>query len=279
MGNPVTRYAAMFARLGASGAGAFVPFVMIGDPTPDAGLAIVEALVAGGADALELGLPFSDPVADGPVIQRAAARALAAGTTPARAFEMIAAIRARHPDLPLGVLTYANLVAHRGIGAFCTALAAADADSLLVADVPGVEIAPFARAALDANVAPILIVPPNATAATFAAVAQWGRGYSYVLGRAGVTGTDAAMQAPAADLIATLREAGAPPALVGFGISSPAQVQSAIAAGAAGAISGSAVVAIIERHRDAESRAAKLQAFVAAMADAAHAESEATKPA
>jgi tryptophan synthase alpha chain len=175
------------------------------------------------------------------------------------------------------VLTYANLVAHRGIGAFCTALAAAGADSLLVADVPGVEIAPFARAMLDANIAPILIVPPNATAATFAAVAQWGRGYSYVLGRAGVTGADNAMQAPAADLIAKLSEVGAPPALVGFGISTPAHVRSAITAGAAGAISGSAVVANIETHRDDVARCtAALRSFVATMAHAAHSPLQAT---
>ncbi|HET6546266.1 MAG TPA: tryptophan synthase subunit alpha [Rhodanobacteraceae bacterium] len=267
----MNRYATMFAALRAQHAGAFVPFAMLGDPTPEASLAVVDALVAGGVDALELGIPFSDPVADGPVIQRAAARALAAGMTPARAFDLLREIRGRHPAIPIGVLTYANLVLHRGIAAFCAALAANGTDSLLIADVPGVEIAPFARAAHAADIAPILIVPPNATAATFAAIARWGRGYTYVLGRAGVTGTDVAMQAPAQSLIARLREIGAPPSLVGFGISTPAQMRAAIATGAAGAISGSAVVAIVERHRgDAARGAPELQQFVAAMAAAAH---------
>lgn len=267
----MNRYAAVFDRLAANAAGAFVPFTMLGDPTPDASLAIVDALVAGGADAIELGLPFSDPVADGPVIQRAAARALAAGMTTSGAFDRIAAIRARHPALPIGVLTYANLVARRGIANFCDALATAGADSLLVADVPGIEIAPFARAALDADMAPILVVPPNATDATFAGLAQWGRGYTYVLGRAGVTGTDNAMHAPAADLIAKLREIGAPPPLVGFGISTPEHVRQAIAAGAAGAIAGSAVVAMVERHRAELARGVEeLQRFATLMAGAAH---------
>jgi tryptophan synthase alpha chain len=266
----VTRYAAMFDRLGAAGAGAFVPFTMLGDPTPDASLAIIDALVAGGADAIEVGIPFSDPVADGPVIQRASARALAAGMTTAGAFELIAAIRARHPALPIGVLTYANLVAQRGIANFCNALTDAGADSLLVADLPGVEIAPFARAARNAGLAPILVVPPNATDATFASLAQWGRGYTYVLGRAGVTGTDTAMHAPAADLLAKLRESGAPPPLIGFGISTPEHMRQAIAAGAAGVIVGSAVVAIVERHGDDPlSRAAALTDIAATMVRAA----------
>jgi tryptophan synthase alpha chain len=259
----MTRYDAMFARLAARHAGAFVPFAMLGDPAPDASLAIVDALVAGGADALELGLPFSDPVADGPVIQRAALRALAAGMTPTRAFDLLRAIRARHPDLPIGLLTYANLAVRRGLGAFCAALADAGVDSLLLADVPGVEIAPFARAMQAAALAPILIVPPNATGATIAAVAQWGTGYSYVLGRAGVTGTETAMEPPAATLIAKLRDAGAPPPLVGFGISTPDHVRAALAAGAAGAIAGSAVVALVEKYRGNSPRlASELATFV-----------------
>lgn len=266
----MSRYDAMFTRLHQQSAGAFVPFVMLGDPDAQATLAIVDALVAGGADALEVGLPFSDPVADGVRIQHAATRALEAGMTPAKAFNLLAEIRARHADLPIGVLTYANLVVHRGIAAFCKALANAGTDSLLIADVPGAEIAPFARAALDANVAPILIVPPNATDATFATIAEWGRGYSYLLGRAGVTGTDVAMQTPANALIARLAECGAPPAVVGFGISTPDHVRSAIAAGAAGAIAGSAVVAIIEQHReDMAACTAALSAFTAPMVAAA----------
>ncbi len=266
----MNRYDGMFVRLREQSAGAFVPFVMLGDPGTEATLAIVDALVAGGADALEVGLPFSDPVADGVRIQHAAKRALDAGMTPTKAFDLLAEIRARHADIPIGVLTYANLVVHRGIAAFCRALAEAGTDSLLIADVPGVESEPFAHAALDAGIAPILIVPPNATDATFATIAQWGRGYSYVLGRAGVTGTDVAMQTPANALIQRLAACGAPPAMIGFGISTPGHVRDAIAAGAAGAIAGSAIVAIIEQHRtDMGACAAELTRFTATMVSAA----------
>ena len=106
----MSRYSALFKRLDAANQGAFVPFVAIGDPTPELSEQIIEALIAGGADALELAIPFSDPVADGPTIQDAATRALHAHTTPAICFDILARIRAKYPDLPIGLLLYANLV-------------------------------------------------------------------------------------------------------------------------------------------------------------------------
>ncbi len=112
----MTRYAAMFERLRARGEGALGAFVMLGDPDPAASAAILDALVEGGADMLEVGIPFSDPVADGPVIQAAAVRALAAGIRTVDCFRLLAEFRARHPDVPVGILTYANLVVARGRG-------------------------------------------------------------------------------------------------------------------------------------------------------------------
>lgn len=268
----MSRYQQMFAQLAERGAGALVPFVMLGDPTPGASLDIITALVDAGADALELGIPFSDPTADGPVVQAAAQRALASGTTPATAMRLINEIRARHPRIPLGVLTYANLVVRRGLPSFYGALADGGADSLLVADVPSVEIAPFAAAAREAGIAQVMIVPPAASTRTLAAVAGIGSGYSYVLGRAGVTGADIAMQPPPAELFAALRTHGAAPALVGFGISTPEHVRAAIHAGAAGAICGSAIVRIIARHAGSiTSGLDEMHAFTQALADAAHA--------
>ena len=108
-----TRYAAMFGRLERQGEGAFIPFTMLGDPDPDRSLAAIRILASSGGDALELGLPFSDPVADGPVIQAAAARALANGVRQADCWRVVAELRAEFPDLPLGLLVYANLVCHR----------------------------------------------------------------------------------------------------------------------------------------------------------------------
>ena len=265
----MSRYDRMFASLAAREEGAFVPFLMLGDPGPHASLEAAETLLAHGADALELGIPFSDPVADGPVMQRAAARALAAGMTPGACLEIVRSLRARHPEVPIGLLVYANLVVQDDPGRFYRAVAAAGADSVLVADVPGVEAAPFIEAAAAADVEPVMIVPSDADRETVRRVARHGRGYSYLLARAGVTGAETAVRPPSPALLAMLREERAPPPLVGFGISTPAQVRAVVAAGAAGAISGSAVVALVERHAAAPRRLGQaLAAFAAEMKNA-----------
>src|SRR5688500_8963763 len=129
----MSRYAQMFARLDAAGEGAFGGFAMLGDPDLAASARLLDAIAEGGADMLEVGIPFSDPVADGRVIQAAADRALRAGTRVGDCFELLAAFRARHPDVPVGILTYANLVLARGVDRFCADAAAAGVDSLLIA--------------------------------------------------------------------------------------------------------------------------------------------------
>jgi tryptophan synthase alpha chain len=230
----MTRYAPLFAR----NEGAFGAFVMLGDPLAPP----LDLLIEAGADMLELGIPFSDPIADGPVIQAAAVRALAAGITPAYCFAALAAFRQRHPSVPVGLLTYANLVVARGVGAFYAAAAAAGVDSVLVADVPMIEAAPFIEAARAARIAPVLIAAPNTPPARLAQIAGAGEGYTYCVARAGVTGAGAEARFDHEEMLAALREAGAPPPVFGFGISTPAHVRAALAAGAAGAISGSAIV-------------------------------------
>ncbi|WP_025820199.1 tryptophan synthase subunit alpha [Shewanella marina] len=239
------RYSALFDQLSQRNQGAFVPFVTLGDPGIEQSLQIIDTLVENGADALELGFPFSDPLADGPVIQAANIRALAAGTTSADCFNMIKQIRAKYPDLPIGLLLYANLVYCGGIEHFYSQAQAAGVDSVLIADVP-VEFADdFVAAAKKYNVAPIFIAPPNADTETLTKVSNMGQGYTYLLSRAGVTGTESAAGMPIETIVAQLAKLNAAPPLLGFGIAEPAQVQAAIAAGAAGAISGSAVVKII----------------------------------
>ncbi len=257
------RYDRMFSVLAARGEGAFIPFVTLGDPDPGASHAVLEALVDGGADALELGLPFSDPVADGPVIQAAATRALAAGTRIAGCWELIARVRRRAPDLPIGLLVYANLVVRPGPAAFYAAAREAGVDSVLVADLPLAEAAPFEAAAIGAGIAPVLIAPPNASADRLAGIAARSRGYTYVTSRAGVTGDDRHDQADLAERIERLRTLGAPPPVVGFGISTPAAVRAVLAAGAAGAIAGSAVVRRLADPSLGQSGWARLRDFVA----------------
>lgn len=132
----------------------------LGDPGIEQSLKIIDTLIDAGADALELGVPFSDPLADGPTIQNANLRAFAAGVTPAQCFEMLALIREKHPTIPIGLLMYANLVFNNGIDAFYARCEQVGVDSVLVADVPVEESAPFRQAALRHNIAPIFICPP-----------------------------------------------------------------------------------------------------------------------
>jgi tryptophan synthase alpha chain len=237
----MSRYSAMFAK----GEGVFGAFVMLGDPGLDESGAILDALVAAGADMIEVGIPFSDPIADGPVIQAAAVRALAAGATPARCFAVLAAFRARHPEVPVGILTYANLVLARGRDDFYRRAAEAGVDSVLVADVPLIEAEPFAASARTHGVDPVLIAAANTPRERLIGIAGLGGGYTYCVARVGVTGADEAVCFDHEAMLTTLREAGAPPAIFGFGISRPAHVRAALEAGAAGVICGSAIVARI----------------------------------
>jgi tryptophan synthase alpha chain len=256
----MSRYRNMFGRLGNQGA--FGAFVMLGDPSLEESGVILDALVEGGADMIEVGIPFSDPIADGPTIQAAADRALGGRATPAACFEILRAFRARHPDVPMGVLTYANLVLARGRDAFYRACAEAGIDSVLVADAPVMEAQPFVVAARAHGVDPVLIAAPNTPEATLKRVAELGQGYTYCLARAGVTGTETEMQLNHGPLLENLRRHGAPPPVLGFGISRPEHVRAALDAGAAGVISGSAIVKLLEAGND---RLAALRTFVAAM--------------
>ena len=258
------RYETLFAQLKTRREGAFVPFVTLGDPNPEQSLKIIDTLIEAGADALELGIPFSDPLADGPTIQAATLRAFAAGVTPSQCFEMLATIRQKYPTIPIGLLMYANLVYNRGIDTFYADCSRVGVDSVLVADVPFEESTPFRQAAMRHNIAPIFICPPNADDELLRQIAAHGRGYTYLLSRAGVTGAENRGAVPLQHLVAKLKEYQAVPALQGFGISTPDQVTDALEAGAAGAISGSAIVKIIEQHvDDRDAMLTELKAFAA----------------
>lgn len=258
------RYQTLFTQLAKQNRGAFVPFVPVGDPTPELSLQIIDTLVTAGADALELGIPFSDPMADGPTIQDANIRAFKGGISVAKCFDILAQVRAKHPTIPIGLLIYANLVFKGGIDNFYARCAQAGVDSVLVADVPLEESAPFIAAALKHGIDPIFICPPNADDDVIKRIAEKGRGYTYLLSRAGVTGTENRAHKPLTHLLAKLEQYHAPLAIQGFGISEPAQVKEAITAGAAGAIAGSATVKIIAQHLDDP------KAMLAALADFVH---------
>ncbi|HET7577331.1 MAG TPA: tryptophan synthase subunit alpha [Sphingomicrobium sp.] len=233
----MSRYAAMFERLG--GEGALGAFLMLGDPDLPSSARLLRALVAGGADMIEVGIPFSDPIADGPVIQAAALRALNAGVRVADCFDLIRRFRDEHPDTPIGILTYANIVMARP--GFMREAAEAGADSLLIADVPVLEAEPYARRMEQAGIEPVLIAAANTPDPALRRVAGLSKAYTYCVSRSGITGNHAAGRFDP-ELIRRVNEAGAPPPVFGFGISSPEHVRAALDTGARGVICGSAIV-------------------------------------
>ena len=239
----MSRYERMFERLDERGEAAFGGFLMLGDPDPKTSSKLLDALVEGGADMIEVGIPFSDPVADGPVIQAAAKRALEAGIRVDDCFALIAGFRDKHPDVPVGILTYANLVVARP--GFMRDAAEAGADSLLIADVPALEAEPFVREMEQSGIEPVLIAAANTPGATLRSISDLSSAYTYCVSRAGTTGTHAGGSFDQ-NLIARLRACGAPPPVFGFGISTQEHVRAAVRAGAAGVICGSAIVRCTE---------------------------------
>jgi tryptophan synthase alpha chain len=257
------RYDRMFQRLAAARQAAFIPFAVLGDPDAARSLEIVRSLAAAGADALELGLPFSDPIADGPVIQAAATRALQAGVRRAACWKIVHAVRGDFPALPIGLLVYANLVCHRDPAEFFGAAAEAGVDSVQIADLPVLESQSMSAAARAHGIAPVFIAPPNADASRLFAIAAAGAGYTYVTSREGVTGADERLRRDQSALIEQLRSYGAPPPVLGFGISNADQVRAARRMGAAGVICGSALVTRLARGED-------VTGFLEEMLKAAH---------
>jgi tryptophan synthase alpha chain len=251
----MSRYAAMFDRLNRRGA--FGAFLMLGDPDLPTSARLLDAVVEGGADMIEVGIPFSDPVADGPDILAAAQRALAAGVRVRDCFEMIAAFRERHPNVPVGILTYANLVNARA--GFMRDAAQAGADSLLIADVPALEAEPFVREMEQAGIEPVLIAAANTPGPTLQRIAKLSKAYTYCVSRAGITGTHSAAHFDTA-FVERLVAAGAPPPVFGFGISTPDHVRAAMVAGGKGVICGSAIVELAQRGGDIAQFVASLKA-------------------
>jgi tryptophan synthase alpha chain len=242
----VSRLDATFGRLRANGERALVAYLMAGDPS----LAETERLVLEaerrGADVVELGVPFSDPLADGPVIQRAGVRALAAGTTLARVLEMIATLRAR-VRVPLVLMTYYNPVLAFGLKAFARTAAEAGADGVIVPDLPHEESEPLRAEAEPAGLDLVHMVAPTSPPARVKVIARLSRGFVYVVSLTGVTGERRELPKDLDAQLRTLRLVTTKPVCVGFGVSTPEQV-AAVARLADGVAVGSAIVRTIEHH-------------------------------
>lgn len=249
----MSRYTNLFERLDQAGEGAFVPFIMLNDPNPEASYEIISTAIEAGADALELGVPFSDPVADGPTVAESHLRALDGGSTVDSCLTLIARIREAYPEIPIGMLIYGNVPFTRGLDNFYREFAAAGADSVLIPDVPVREGGPFIEAAEKAGIDPIFIAPAQASETTLEGVSAASKGYIYAISRDGVTGTEReSSTAGLEDVVNNIKRFGGPPILLGFGISSPQHVADAITAGASGAITGSAITKIIASHCEGE---------------------------
>lgn len=263
----MSRFDTLFAKLKAENEGAFVPFVTLCDPDFDRSFEIIETMIANGADALELGFPFSDPLLDGPVIQAANKRALDGGYSTDACFKMIEQIRAKYPDIPIGLLLCANLIFAPTADVFFQRCQQTGVDAVLIADVPVLAAEEFSVTAKKYGVQSVFICPPNANQETIERIAQLTEGYTYLVSRAGVTSAENQASARNLDsLVERLKQANSAPILQGFGIAKPAQVKEALKLGADGAISGSAIVKIIESNLDNQNNLLKeLAEFVKVM--------------
>lgn len=248
-----SRYDAMFDRLEGQNEIAWIPFIMLGYPSLEQSLNDIQTLIDSGADALELGIPFSDPVADGPVIQDAARIALESGIKVTDCLHGLKSIRDKNPDIPIGLLVYANLVYKPGINNFYQMASANGVDSILIADVPVNEASLFVPYAESHHIDPVFIAPPNATDESLDMLVNNCKGYTYVVSRPGVTGNHQTVEYPLQTLH-QLQQKNAPPAVLGFGISQPEHVTDAIGAGFKGVISGTAVIKIIHEHGSSASQ-------------------------
>jgi tryptophan synthase alpha chain len=239
------RIEATFQALRARGERALVTFFMAGDPSLDVTERLVVEAAARGADVIELGVPFSDPIGDGPINQRAGVRALEAGTTFVRVLETVSRVRAK-VETPIVLMGYYNPVYAFGLEAFARTAVDAGVDGVIIVDLPPEEATELAGEADVAGLDVIHLIAPTSTAARLRLIARKSTGFIYLVSRLGVTGATHALPGELPEQLRTLRMVTTKPICVGFGISRPEQVAE-VGALADGAVVGSAIVAMIER--------------------------------
>jgi tryptophan synthase alpha chain len=253
----MNRIDATFARLGKSGRTALIPYVTAGDPSPAVTVPLLRALVSAGADVIELGVPFSDPMADGPVIQRASERALAQGVGMKDVLTMVAAFREGDASTPIVLMGYANPIEAMGVVNFAQRARDAGVDGVIVVDYPPEEASEFAEILTRHGLAPIFLLSPTTPELRMDAIGRLARGYAYYVSLKGVTGAGHLDTADVVARLAEIRRHVALPVGVGFGIRDAASAQ-AIAAHADAVVIGSRIIQEIESgaSADAPARAA-----------------------
>ena len=248
--NAITR---AFQKARAQGNGALIGYIMAGDPKPELTPKIADALIRGGVDILELGLPFSDPIADGPTIQAASVRALDAGTTPMKVLEIAKEIKCQH-DIPIVIMTYYNPVFRIGLDKFLGSAKDCMVDGVIVPDLPVEEAADYKKAADTHGIETIFLAAPSTSNERLSKIVKCTSGFLYLVSHYGVTGAKTTIEDSTVQLISRVQPftAGKIPLAVGFGISKPDHVKRIIESGAEGVIVGSAFVNIIAKHQGNE---------------------------
>ncbi len=250
-----------FSQLEQQGRCALMPFLMAGDPDLASTRGALLALEQAGADMIELGIPYSDPLADGPVIQAAASRALGSATTPGRVLEMLSSLKGEL-QIPVILFTYSNPLLNRGMEAFCRDAAAAGAAGLVVPDLPLEEAEKLSTIATAQGLDLVLLVAPTTPAERMGRIATASRGFTYLVSVTGVTGVRTNLESRVAGLVQQLKAMGPTPVAVGFGISGAEQARQVRDWGADGAIVGSALVKVMaQAHSQQQDVAAAAAAF------------------
>ena len=263
---PMNRIQRRFQELAAKGETAFIPYITAGDPTLERTAELVIALERAGADIIEFGVPFSDPMADGVVNQEAAQRALKHGVSLHDIVALVKRLRSS-TQVPIVLFTYFNPVLAYGIEAFAAEAAQAGVDGVLCVDLPPEEAADYKRL-LDANgLATIFLVAPTSTPERVALIAKCATGFVYYVSRTGVTGERSTIEASVEGMVAAIKRHTRVPVAVGFGISTPDQAAE-VAGYADGVIVGSAIVRMVGELGDAPAMTAKVGAFAKSLADA-----------
>jgi tryptophan synthase alpha chain len=256
----MTRIGKLFETLKRDGRKGLIAYLTAGDPSPARTPELVEALVRGGADLVELGVPFSDPIADGPVIQRAGERALKAGTTLHKVLEIAAEIR-RRSEVPLLLFTYLNPVVRYGLDRLAKDAAACGIDGCLLTDASVEEAHEYVGAMHQHGLDTVFLAAPTSTERRMKLVAQYSTGFVYLVSRTGVTGEQASLSAAVAPLVRAMRAVTDLPLAVGFGVSRPEHVAE-LGTQVDAVVVGSALVRVIEQHLDSPDLARELEAFV-----------------
>jgi tryptophan synthase alpha chain len=254
-----TRIGRLFERLRSQHRAALIAYITAGDPSPARTPPIVAALERGGADLIELGVPFSDPIADGPVIQRGSDRALKAGTTVSKVLEIAAEIR-KHSEIPLLLFTYMNPVLRYGLEALARDAVARGIDGCLLTDLSVEEAEPYTTAMRHAGLDTVFLAAPTSTERRLKLVAEYSSGFVYLISRTGVTGERTSLSDGIGPLVKSMRQVTRLPLAVGFGISTSDHARS-VGAIADGVVVGSAFVRVIEQNAAGPDLETKLEAL------------------